>query len=282
MSTVSSKNAQPKRRWFQFSLRTLLLFVLAVSIGYSWFAVKLRQARAQRKAVAAIEELGGWVDYDRDLDETGKYIPGWLRRLLGDDFFAPVNDVSLSMCEGVTDSQLARLIGSLPKLERLYLDGTSITDSDLVHLKHLTGLRLLLLTNTEVTDAGLVHLRGLTKLLRLDLGGTEITGQGLIHLKELTDLENLGLIDTPLNDAGLVNLRPFTKLRRLNFSLTQVTGSGLAHLGPLTNCELIVLDDCQIEDHALAHLKVFTSLKELSLKDSSVTDDSAHKQAQEP
>jgi len=37
-----------KRRWFQFSLRSVLIFVLLVSIGLSWLGVKLERARRQR------------------------------------------------------------------------------------------------------------------------------------------------------------------------------------------------------------------------------------------
>ena len=39
------------RRLLQFSLRALLVFVLLVSIGMSWLAVKLEKARRQREAV---------------------------------------------------------------------------------------------------------------------------------------------------------------------------------------------------------------------------------------
>ena len=43
-----------KRRWFQFSLRTLLATMLAASIGLGWFANKFN-AKRQRDAVEAIK-----------------------------------------------------------------------------------------------------------------------------------------------------------------------------------------------------------------------------------
>lgn len=49
-----------KRRWYQFSLRTLLIFVTLFAISCSWFAVKLQQARRQREAV---EKIRKWSDY---------------------------------------------------------------------------------------------------------------------------------------------------------------------------------------------------------------------------
>jgi len=62
---------KPQRRRYQFSLRTLPVFVLLVAIGMSWFAVKMNEARKQREAVEAIVAAGGWVDYDHQLGEDG-------------------------------------------------------------------------------------------------------------------------------------------------------------------------------------------------------------------
>jgi hypothetical protein len=42
---------RPKRRWFQYSLRTLLVFMVLASIPMSWLAVKMQQARRQREAL---------------------------------------------------------------------------------------------------------------------------------------------------------------------------------------------------------------------------------------
>ena len=50
-------------RRFQFSLRTLLLFVLVCAVHCSWWAVTMRNVRAQREAVKAIARLGGFVQY---------------------------------------------------------------------------------------------------------------------------------------------------------------------------------------------------------------------------
>ena len=62
----------PKRlRWFQYSLRTLLLVVLLASIGMSWVAVRVQGARRQKAAVEAIKKLGGWVIYDWEFDQSG-------------------------------------------------------------------------------------------------------------------------------------------------------------------------------------------------------------------
>ena len=83
----------PRRR-FQFSLRTLLVFVTACPVLCSWLAVKIRKVEQQRVAAEAISKLGGFVTYDYELDPSGNLWldgrasgPDWLRNVLGVDFF---------------------------------------------------------------------------------------------------------------------------------------------------------------------------------------------------
>ena len=67
---------RPKRRWYQFSLKTLLVTVLMMSLAFSWFAAKRNKARKQREAVEAIEKLGGWVGYEHGAVVSEKPHPG--------------------------------------------------------------------------------------------------------------------------------------------------------------------------------------------------------------
>ncbi len=54
---------KPKLRRFQFSLRTLLIFVTLCAIPCSWLAVKIKRFKQRQKAAAAIEKLGGSVHW---------------------------------------------------------------------------------------------------------------------------------------------------------------------------------------------------------------------------
>ena len=49
---------RPRLRWYQYSLRTLFLLTLIVSLLMSWHAVKMKKAMAQKKAVEAILAAG--------------------------------------------------------------------------------------------------------------------------------------------------------------------------------------------------------------------------------
>jgi len=193
--------AAPRRRWYQYSLRTVLVLVILVSIAASWFAVKTHPARRQRAAVEAIKELGGWVKYDYETKEEPPG-PPWLRKLLGDDI---VSDV-VAAGELKSDAALAHL-KTFTQLKELHLLGPQITDHGLEHLEGLRRLDLLEFTHTQVTDAGLEYLKGLTQLWQLDLSGTKVTDAGLEHLKGLAQLHSLDLMSTQVSDEGVNNLR---------------------------------------------------------------------------
>jgi len=247
----NSRPPKPKRRWYQFSLRILLVFMLVCGAGLGWLAMKMQRAKRQRENVKAIRMTGGMVLYDYEFDDTGRFIPGaqptapvWLRKTLGNDFFCDVIDVNLN-CTQVTDAGLEHL-NIFTSLRWLELHGTQVTDAGLEHLKTLTGLIRLQLGETQVTDAGLVHLKGLTSLEVLYLGHTRVTDAGLEHLKEFTSLEELHLWNTRVTDAGLDHLKRLTKLQRLDLTDTDVTDEGIRTIqAALPNCQIVGEKRCQ-------------------------------------
>ena len=125
--------------------------------------------QTEKNAVAAIEELGGWVTISE-----GHVFAVYLDN-------AEVNDAGLVHLQGLTT------------LENLDLSNTRVSDAGLVHLKGLTKLYWLYLSNTKVTDAGLVNLKGMVNLQTLNLNNTKVTDAGLEHLQGLTNLQMLEL-----------------------------------------------------------------------------------------
>ncbi len=123
MTTDPPVTSKPKRRWHQYSLRTLLIFVTLFAIACSWFAVKMQQARKQREAVEAIEKLGGWVIYDNQFDDSDDIwkdrkpaVSAWLRKILGDDFFRTVVSA-----EQIHDASMP-ILKDLNEIRQLNLD----------------------------------------------------------------------------------------------------------------------------------------------------------------
>jgi hypothetical protein len=214
-------NAEPRRRWNQFSLRTLLIGVTLAGCGLGWLGIKIREARQQQAAVAAIEKAGGFVEYDylfgsqpdggRSPRLSG---PAWLHSVLGDDFFRNVVSVDHR--------------------------GRSFGDADMAQLRGLTQLRRFGLCGARITDAGLEYLTELTKLQELHLAYCEgLTDAGLERLKGLRKLQFLNLVETEIDDAGLERLSGLTQLKKLYLANTRVTDAGVAKLQKaLPRCEI--------------------------------------------
>jgi hypothetical protein len=178
-----------KRRWFQFSLRALLVFVLLVSIGMSWLAVRIERKRSQWLAVAAIQKLGGGVLCDRWLDDE----PGQVTdvRIWRSHTVALFSNVTIVECEdtGLTDGDVTYL-RALPDVVLLDLQTPRITDSGLEYFSDWPRLRILLLDGTTITDEGLAHLKVLTSLEYLTLRNTRVSAEGVEKLKRaLPDCE---------------------------------------------------------------------------------------------
>jgi hypothetical protein len=221
-------NAKKGRRWVQFSLRTLLVFMLLVTIGCGWFARKLYKARQQRQAVATIIGMGGGVRYDFEQDPVKvKRKAGWLVNLLGQDFFQDV--VSASVGANVTQEVLTRL-DWLHHLNQLGFRDSSIYDGDLSHLHQWPELQYLYLSGTEITDAGLKYVERCSNLICLDVSETKITDVGLKSIQRLARLERLRLGATKITDSGLDCLKTLSQLRNLDVGATQVTDAGLETL----------------------------------------------------
>ena len=146
MTIDPTAKVNQKLRWYQFSLRTLLIVVTLFAFLCSWFAVKMQQAEKQRKAVEAIVKAGGEVRCEPSVGCTPGFhfcrvyepTPTWLRKILGNDFFDNVNIISFR--------------------------GTDATDANLVCLKDLQHLHTLDLGYNKITDDGMAIIKDLQNL----------------------------------------------------------------------------------------------------------------------
>jgi hypothetical protein len=249
MNAVSqSPTPKPRRRWLQFSLRTLMVLMLAVGCGFGWLGMKVKEARDQREAVEVIRRFGGHVTCVAAPRNTMRTAATWVGRLFGEDLSEDVISVSFEDAE-VTDDGL-RHLKAFGQLRRLSLSGAAITDNGLKYLDGLSQLERLELGRkapwfvdsdlsqqsaarqggTRITDGGLAHLEELRRLKTLYLVGTEVTDMGLQHLEHLNELEWLNLSHTRVTDAGLEHLKGLIRLRQLYLTGTKVTDGGVRDL----------------------------------------------------
>ena len=118
---------KPKLRWYQYRLRTLLLFVLAANLMFCWIAVKRDRERRLREAIGRIEQLYGqhvgWhSDFHASSGERGCiFLAG-----TGQSYTIVVTDQSYQVRTSKS------LHHSIPRLDLSQIDGEPILTIDRV------------------------------------------------------------------------------------------------------------------------------------------------------
>jgi hypothetical protein len=154
-------------RWrFQFSIRSLLVLVLAIALPCSWLTVEIRKAREQRDVLLAVMQEGAFTMYG-PLES-----PSYPDTSIQSDFFHNVAVVGvdsdillpdiLENAQHFGDERLAslvRIVARLQGVQVLDLHNTIVSDNGLPCLERLAHLRNLSLANTNVTDEGVKKLQ---------------------------------------------------------------------------------------------------------------------------
>lgn len=218
---------KPKRRWFRFSMRTLLIVMTLLCVGIGW---KMNQVRNLRRAVAEAQRLGATISYFHELDATTSPAeppgPKWLRRIFGDDFFEEVDQIQIYN-DQANDDTLA-LIAKLPRIRSLIVRSNAFTDKGLASLAGASELETLELTSANVTASGYANLKGLRKLMSISFRkNPTVEDSWLTEIAKLTQVHYLYLTCPQFTDAGLVHLQTASGLRELDLRGSGVTKEGV-------------------------------------------------------
>ena len=294
MSSEEKQFSKPKRRWFQLSLRTLLLLVLLASTVPGWVGVEWAQRKKEKLAIRWVEEMGGNVRFDLQTWRGNRATKVAIRK--EKSYLKLEYAIGLSLLDvkvlGTPVSDLfpweditifANLQRFLSLLVNLYIDNNRRV-VDLSPLSDLRSLKELRIWNTpvsnlsplaalrsfeaiEILDApikDLSPLRGLTRLKELQVLIAPVSD--LSPLSELKDLEYLDLYDTNVSD--LSPLRGLKNLKKLKLNATKVRD--LSPLAELENLEYLCLKNTQIRD--LSPLAELKSLEYLDVRNTYVRD----------
>ncbi len=117
-----------------------------------------------------------------------------------------------------------------PTQQNVFLGSSSVTDSALVGLEHLSKLLTLDLSGTHITDLAVEPLSKLHSLTNLGVGGTRMTAAGLAQLSCLTNLSLLSLNDSAADDNTLLAVSKIPALETLYVADTEITDKGIAYL----------------------------------------------------
>ena len=154
--------------------------------------------------------------------------------------------LDMQLCTGM-DETVVEALGKLTSLRCLRLGSTSISDSTINGLSHLTDLRSLDLEVCEnISDDSMAIIAGFSRLRCLNLKKTafeklKITDKALSDLSSLEHLELLILYGNRLTDAGMSDLAKLTQLQVLDLSLVGITDKGVHALAPLKRLQSLSL-----------------------------------------
>ena len=276
-STVHAITPPRPRRWYQFSLRTLLIGMVVVSAGVGLVGIRMQRARRQQAGVLAIEAIGGSAMY-RYEEPVWKFPVDVARTWLGDDFFVSVVEVHVDLSRADTTAQqlaIWKAIGDLPQLEKLRVDYPRRyprSRFNIGPIRRLTKLHTLKIRDARIDGVDLAPLTGMPSLAQLDLSHNEIGDAAWRHLAGVRKLRKLDGSYSFVTDAGVAHLANCPDLRHLVLRRGLITDGGATELTRIKSLETLVLDGTRITDDALAHLAKLESLKSLSVSETAVTD----------
>jgi hypothetical protein len=155
------------RRFFQFSLATMLVFVAAICVV---LAVRVNRQEKRRAAIAKIEKLGGEIIYLSEMNkrqndlvksEGGKNVivprVGVFARIMRDDPSTNASVVMFGNDGNLTDAELA-MLSTLPEIETLLIGDNPVTDAGLMNLASWPNLLFVYITErSQVTDEGIAE-----------------------------------------------------------------------------------------------------------------------------
>jgi hypothetical protein len=273
-----------RRRWFQFSMRTLLIVTLLIGAGAAWLSSEIRRAKRQEAAVEALREGGATIIFAHEriiayensawrstpiIVAQSKPGPQWLRHWLGLDLFSRVASVEIRIDPKEDlprfESQVA-LLADVPSVESVSLTLLSVDDS--LVISDAVVDRIVALPNLNS-----LSLVGDRRLLTYPIQDgvshdvVDLSEMAWRRLAEATSIESLSLICIRLNEQSLKSITAMTHLRELEVEidghLSDDAISILAGCDKLTRLHLVAKG---LTEQSLPRIAALPDLTDLTLR----------------
>jgi hypothetical protein len=199
-------------RGCSFSLRSMLLGVLLISLVLAFVAPFVRFVSEQRKFLGLVVQVQEEIESlelrrppDVPPDQWNRAV-AWTRNLIGQVYFLPVASDPDSL-EQLRDELRQKLNGSvdLGTLQWIWEYCENAPRQGAMWATYFRDVRLL--TKEPITDDDIPCLWSLERCVSLELDNTLVTDEGLKHLMERQNLKYLSLRNTRVTDEGVQRLQ---------------------------------------------------------------------------
>jgi hypothetical protein len=106
-----------RRNWLRFSLRSLLAFMVVVSV---LLALTIERARRQRRAIEQLSYGGNFIILYDGVIGPSPPEPAWLANLIGYDWFISSTAVDFTGYDHPLTSQEIKALQLVPNVDRLW------------------------------------------------------------------------------------------------------------------------------------------------------------------
>lgn len=154
----------------------------------------------------------------------------------------------------------------VPRVQRLTLEGSSVTDEMLGALHGLRDVTYLYLGETALTAHGVEQLGRVESVQYLSLRGLQLGGLRRSHLEQFPQATKLGLDNTDVGDDDLGSLEALPQLETLWLNNTQVTDAGVVRLGAMEKLSNLYLPETKVDGSGLEVFAKRGALRYLSLR----------------
>src|SRR5690349_12665789 len=147
------------------------------------------------------------------------------------------------------------------------LRGAWVDDVEMIDIARLPKLQRLDLSHTRITDEGMLHLKPASQIEDLNLYYAEwVTDQGMMAIKNWKKLKRLNVRGTRISNGTLEIVSHMPQLEALDISNTQITDNGMEMLITLTSLKELALGQCRRgRTGDLGFLRVLTTMASLDL-----------------
>jgi hypothetical protein len=230
---MSNQPVEKRRRYFRFSIRSLLVLTAILSVVLAIIAVS-RQREQRRLTIQEYHRAGADIRFAYWTNEIVE-LSTWRPREFGiQRIVQEAPRLRVLRIYNQCDDEILNQISRLKHLEKLRIrDRTrsdqqvNVTDRGMASIARLKSLRVLEIIDCGgVTDAGMAFLSTLPHLESIEMPYSSIGDEGVAQLAKLRSVRNLVLNGTSTSNRSLDYLRSTSTLRVL-FIGSAVTNSAI-------------------------------------------------------